>query len=377
MANEVYANGREISCKAAEGKSICAFPDVCMTPPENPATPPGVPVPYPNTGFGSDTTSGSQTVKISGKETMLKDKSYFKQSTGDEAGAAAKKGVVTSVNRGKVYFTSWSMDVKFEGENVVRHLDMTTHNHASSTTNTPPWAHIDSGAFATSENCATDKERVEANCSGDKEKDCKESLKDNKCVQAKRCQFVPYRPKSGCCPTQTAHHVVPKRAFKGMNQKKGKKAYRPNDAPCVCAEGHSWHRNDRSKFPKAEKTHPDLHDVQDYLEREAIDAPKKGRTSDSAMTYGEARDNGIAAHQAVFPTPSCNPDCLKDQLDGYHVNEVGVKPEDPVRTSGGIRNLATIIKDKLFNKELLVKAREHLAAIGEKAKTFANLAKAP
>ena len=64
---------------------------------------------------------------------MLKNKSYFKQSTGDEAGCAAKKGVVTSVNSGKVYFTAWSMDVKFEGENVVRHLDMTTHNHASST----------------------------------------------------------------------------------------------------------------------------------------------------------------------------------------------------------------------------------------------------
>ena len=32
---------------------------------------------------------------------------------------------------GKVYFNAWSMDVKVEGENVVRHLDMTTHNHGS------------------------------------------------------------------------------------------------------------------------------------------------------------------------------------------------------------------------------------------------------
>src|SRR5690606_40652168 len=56
------------------------------------------------------------------KEVMLKNKSYFKKSTGDEPGNAPKKGVVTSTHRGKVYFTSWSMDVKFEGENVVRHL---------------------------------------------------------------------------------------------------------------------------------------------------------------------------------------------------------------------------------------------------------------
>ena len=97
MGNDVFANGREVSCKAADGKSICAFPDVCMTPLENPATPPGVPVPYPNTGMASDATSGSKTVKISGKEVMLKNKSYFKKSTGDEAGRAAKKGADFSV----------------------------------------------------------------------------------------------------------------------------------------------------------------------------------------------------------------------------------------------------------------------------------------
>ncbi len=27
MANEVYANGRELSCKSASGKSIASFPD--------------------------------------------------------------------------------------------------------------------------------------------------------------------------------------------------------------------------------------------------------------------------------------------------------------------------------------------------------------
>jgi len=109
-----------------------------MTPPETPATPPGVPVPYPNTGYAKDTTAGSKTVRISGQEVMLRDKSYFKQSTGDEAGSATKKGVVTGVNRGKVYFNSWSMNVKIEGKNVVRHLDLTTHNHASAPGNSPP-----------------------------------------------------------------------------------------------------------------------------------------------------------------------------------------------------------------------------------------------
>jgi Toxin PAAR-like domain len=68
MANQVFADGREVACAAGAGKTICATPDVCFTPPENPATPPGVPVPYPNTAFASDTTDGSKSVKISGKE---------------------------------------------------------------------------------------------------------------------------------------------------------------------------------------------------------------------------------------------------------------------------------------------------------------------
>ncbi|MCI5130116.1 MAG: DUF4150 domain-containing protein [Candidatus Electrothrix sp. EH2] len=167
MANDVFANGREISCKKADGKSICAFPDVCMTPPENPATPPGVPVPYPNTGKAKDMTSGSKKVKISGKEIVLKNKSYFKKSYGDEAGSAAKKGVVTSVNRGKVYFIAWSMDVKVEGKNAVRHLDMTTHNHASPTTNTPPWPYCDSMAAGTGQDpCEKEKDEEKKACDG-------------------------------------------------------------------------------------------------------------------------------------------------------------------------------------------------------------------
>src|SRR5689334_15110124 len=83
MSNQVYANGREFSCKAADGKSVAAFPDVCLSPPSPPAGP--VPIPYPNTAYASDTSNGSKTVLISDKEVMIKDSSYFKTSTGDEA----------------------------------------------------------------------------------------------------------------------------------------------------------------------------------------------------------------------------------------------------------------------------------------------------
>lgn len=163
MSCAVYANGMLIACKAADGKTVAAMPDVCLTPPLTPATPPGVPIPYPNTAMASDTADGSKTVLISGQEVMLKDKSAFKQSTGDEAGSTPKKGVVTSKIKGKVNFCAWSMDVKFEGENVPRHLDLTLHNEASLPANTPTWPYLDGMTLPASDpSCKELKETLAA-----------------------------------------------------------------------------------------------------------------------------------------------------------------------------------------------------------------------
>ena len=131
MSNKVYANNNEIACKSGNDKVIASFPDVCLSPPSPPAGP--IPVPYPDSSFSKDMKSGSKKVKIDGKEVMLKDKSYYKSSPlGDEAATKSLgAGVITHVITGKTYFVGWSMDVKFEGKNVDRHLDLTTSNHAS------------------------------------------------------------------------------------------------------------------------------------------------------------------------------------------------------------------------------------------------------
>ncbi|TGP17356.1 DUF4150 domain-containing protein, partial [Mesorhizobium sp. M1D.F.Ca.ET.231.01.1.1] len=126
MSTNVFANSLEISGKAVDAKTLGAFPDVCFTPPENPATPPGVPVPYPSFGFASDTDKGTGTVKIANKTVNIKNQSYLTKTSGTEAGCAAKKGVITSTNTGKEYFNSWSSDVKFDGEPVVRHTDLSS-----------------------------------------------------------------------------------------------------------------------------------------------------------------------------------------------------------------------------------------------------------
>ena len=143
MGATVFANGMSIACKAASGKSVAAMPDVCLSPPSPPAGP--LPIPYPNTAMASDTDKGSKTVQIGGQEVMLKNKSVFKTSSGNEAATKSfGMSVVTHKIQGEASFLAWSMDVKFEGENVPRHMDIMGHNETCDPTATPPWPFMDS-----------------------------------------------------------------------------------------------------------------------------------------------------------------------------------------------------------------------------------------
>jgi hypothetical protein len=54
--------------------------------------------------------------------------------------------VITHTITGKTYFIAWSMDVKFEGKNVDRHMDLTTSNHMSPPGGTGPTT-ISAGAM--------------------------------------------------------------------------------------------------------------------------------------------------------------------------------------------------------------------------------------
>jgi len=159
MANEVFANDLEIACKAADGKSVACFPDPCFSPPSPSAG--WILIPYANTAYAKDTTNASKTVFISGKPIMKKDVSYFKKSTGNEP-AAGPKGQFTGVKKGKAYFTSWSMNVKVEGQNVDRHTDGITHNHGSKPANTGEWKYLDTADEKKA--CAKDKKKMDNAC---------------------------------------------------------------------------------------------------------------------------------------------------------------------------------------------------------------------
>jgi hypothetical protein len=314
MSCNVFANGMEVACKSSSGKSVACFPDVCFTPPQAPPTPPGVPLPYPNTGWASDTTGGSKSVKMHTKEVMLKNKSYFRKSGGDEAGRAPLKGILTHTSGGKVYFNAWSMNVKVEGENVVRNLDLTTHNHGSVPGNTPPWPFLASMAIGPDDDpCAKDRAKEQEACGG-KTRD--EQCKDKPCAAAQACQLVPKgKDKKMCCPgSNTGHHLIEDHwirdssgallpgfaglAAKGSNGRFVKKGGPYNGAPTVCADGNRY-----------ETKHGKLHASSGTVEETMIGKP---------FNYGQGKAIALKAHEQAFPKSSCEMACLEAQMDSFY-----------------------------------------------------------
>lgn len=343
MGNDVFANGREIACKAGSGKVIAAFPDVCFTPPDKvPPTPPGIPVPYPVTSMAGDSDKGTKKVLISNKEVMKRDSSNFKKCAGDDAAQTAKKGMISSKLTGKVYFTSWSMNVKIEGQNVVRHLDTTTSNHSSPNANEAlPWPYFDSMTPAQIKKCKKDAKKEKEACSdykpygkkdvcaaaglkGGVKKDAawadKKSTKakSNDCIKARRCRLVPYsKPKdgvNGCCPSQTPDHLIPKSSFYADSVSDGTKIpgwkeYSPSGAPCMCTEGgtntHGTHG--------LRHAHHKMH------------GPAPG-TMESLSDQSKLAAKGAVK---VFPGSKCSKACLQAQLEAGHEKFKSRGSKDP------------------------------------------------
>lgn len=152
----------------------------------------------------------------------------------------------------------------------------------------------------------------------------------NDCLNARRCRLSPWQDcktdsgetvKPTCCGGQTPHHIVEKSCFGEDEAKKpfkGMGKYKPECAPCVCAEGTGHSMGG---------THELMHVFQKASALAAIKGQNKttlpldaGGTSEplNTTTYAQARDSGIEAFQKVFNDAGCDPECIKKQLDAYH-----------------------------------------------------------
>jgi hypothetical protein len=396
MSNDVFANMMEISCKAGAGKSICAFPDVCMTPPQTPATPPGVPIPYPNTGLSSDCSGGSSTVKISRKEVMLKNKSYFKKSTGDEAGCAPMKGVISHKITGKVFFTAWSMDVKVEGENVVRHLDLTTHNHGSPPNEAVPFPHVDTSAMSQFKNCDEETKKIKEKCDGSNDPcpaalgmpindkggatgattkikgvwakrgvtDAKalsrlarasttvaEKSKKAECTRAMRCNLRPYGAKkdgvNGCCPGQTPHHIPPWSTIATVSGIK--KTVSHGSALCICLEGAGHSIGSHGKH----------HHGINFLSEQASKSgslTKSTNAKGNTLFKGPLKEHVKVAAAVTEAQTGCSKECIEEQLNAkFGEDNLKKQATHNASTTGGTEH--TLMDDAAQTKAKSALAR--------------------
>jgi hypothetical protein len=231
-------------------------------------------------------------VKISGEEAMLKDKSFYKKCTGDEAATKSLgQGTITHSLGGKVFFISWSMDVEFEGENVVRHLDMTSSNHASPVANeSVPWVNAQKMMFAAGGPC--------------------EGMDDLKLQPySKKCPGKGGKPRTG-------HHLVPGRCMRYI------KNYSHGNAPVICVSKGNQHQG----------SHKKCHAIFDPYELKHAEEGKDfkyGKASEKA-----AESAGGAVGRDLSPEEK---KCVKLQLDAYYKNDPkGPKCDDStvVRSSG-------------------------------------------
>jgi Toxin PAAR-like domain/GHH signature containing HNH/Endo VII superfamily nuclease toxin 2 len=336
MGTAVFANQMSIACKADDGKSMAAMPDVCLSPPSPPAGP--IPIPYPNTASASDTDKGSKTVQIGGKEVMLKDKSVFKTSTGNEAATKSfGMGVVTHQIQGETSFVAWSMDVKFEGENVPRHLDLTMHNEMCIPANTPTWPYLSKMSVKKMTGPCMDEIKNEKQaCSKCQPYGKKDPCKDSKCQEARKCMMVPYDaprrqlPKTPtCCDGTTGHHAIPVGEF-CLSRGEGSRGSAPlnsdvagynlNLAPTVCAEG----SDHKEKDPKGRlKEHGLI--GSEYI---AARVRRGIKNNQQDVKYDDLAQCGAESVNAIFP--HCSIECIKKQLDRYHVDSAKIPKNDPV-----------------------------------------------
>ncbi|RWO43352.1 DUF4150 domain-containing protein [Mesorhizobium sp.] len=334
----VFANGLEVACKAQGNKVIANFPDVCFTPPENPATPPGVPVPYPSFGFDSDTDGGTSTVKIGGKTITQKNQSYYTKTSGTEAGCAAKKGVITSKNTGKEYAVAWSSNVKADGEPVNRMSDLSTNNHASPIGNAPPHPKVAKADL---------DEGEDPNCLIGEYDDIK-----TKCANAK--------------PPGEAHHIVPDKAFrtgsrdqaetgattisrtfgtKTKNVKERKKgAPSLGEGMCIClskSQHEKVHKKERDELSKLGKSlKKGLTTAQKKATIEARKAEGTWGTADMGKIVQKSKDSLDAVEQDKNGNPTA--DCIKKARAAVNQQTRGIKGTG--RTSGPLVSEAGVAK---------------------------------
>jgi hypothetical protein len=217
------------------------------------------------------------------------------------------------------------MDVKFEGENVVRHLDLTTGNHACPTPNQPaPWPHASKQAVAKGGKC---NKKAPKDYGNQVKKNCDPDMYSKSCCDCKgrKCMLMHYDPNQCCKGTNgkklTPHHPIPFQDHYQVGARTsgatasqrlaGAGTYDGDKAPCICVEG-----TDHKVLEPKKPGKPPMHKQHGRLGR----AGAHVRDQLPGKTYKYRQINKKIAKQVAAET-GCDKDCIQAQLDYYHVHK--------------------------------------------------------
>ena len=165
-----------------------------------------------------------------------------------------------------------------------------------------------------------------------------EAATTDPCLKARKCHLVPYSPSSqgrygqkekdveggkgmglfdvgpmsladsrGCCPGQTAHHLIQDSWLKEPGSKRGagnrcaSGKYSENKAPTVCVEGMNQRVGSHGTIHQATEDR-----LQAHLDK-----------SGGKFSMANAIDVAAKAHQDMVGKNTCNQACIKDQIRDY------------------------------------------------------------
>jgi hypothetical protein len=260
-----------------------------------------------------DTDKGTSTVKIGGETVTQKNVSYYTKCTGNEAGCAPMKNVISHVNTGKEYAHAWSGNVKMDGEPVSRFSDLSTNDHASPQGGGPPWAKV--GKLKVDGNSC---KSIVAEFHEYRHADCDDGSKSHHVIDNASLTMVGARKvnlKDIDIPHANEFGRQKRNLFQPADDPRHPGSnYDEMDAPCICLEGEAGNSHEE---------HGGAHDI-------TKSAAAELRTSDGKWTYADAREAGIESICAAKGWESEDEEnepwqaaCIRAILDAYYKDELG------------------------------------------------------
>jgi hypothetical protein len=288
----------------------------------------------------SDLTSGTGTVKIGGKEISQENSSKFSKISGDEAGSAPKKGIITSKNMGKAYAQKWSMDVKADGKGLARFSDVATTNHASNSGQPALVLVGKPGApdYASQDCLVGSWDEIQKECNSRRDGSDRKKTRGGAPVSASSTDPADFQ-------AFQAHHIVPDRCYRcgrvaGVDTRIPDAPSR-GDGICICLP--------RLKHSAARPSTGADVTVHHHIDQALTDLGQQSGTRASprgCSSMEHVRDQSLAGLKELVNDGTIDEDCFKKAARAVRKQAKSMAGRQ-VRAEKSLRNVSTTARGRL------------------------------